>query len=359
VLDEQMAEDSFSDSIALFQEIGDATPALLWTTDTEGKNYWFNQGWLDFTGELQATAGVSSRYRHVHDEDRDSLIAAFEAAFEQQDSIEFEYRLNAQSGGFRWILERAAPRFGSPSSDGHPTFLGYVGVCVDITRQFDYRQRLADREKVMQQLHKISEQERSFLSCAIHDGLLQDVIGAEMFIQGISDLNAVAQQKRVAQIRNTLHSAISHGRKLISELRPMILDEQGLSGAVEVYAAALENRGTIKIDVECTVDSDISRTFWRGNVFRIIQEALNNVESHSKSATAKVRMSTKDGRLIVLIQDFGHGFDVESCKDSFGMRCMYERAEIYGGSVDIQSSDSGSTVSIDVPIPSIADVGLD
>ncbi len=353
-----MADDGFTDSIAPFQEIGDATPVLLWTTDTECKNYWFNKQWLEFTGQSQAIAGVASRYDQIHEEDRESLMAAFDAAFELSDSIEFEYRLLSSAGDYRWILERSAPRFCTSSTDGSQTFLGYVGVCVDITSQFDYRQRLTDRENVMQQLHNISDQERSFLSCAIHDGLLQDVIGAEMLIQGIVDLETAEQSKRVKQIRETLHSAISHGRRLISDLRPMILDEQGLASAVEFYAAELENRGNIKIDVECNVDNDVSLTFWRGNVFRIIQEALNNVESHSNSATAKVRITTKGRQLRIVVQDFGSGFDIEACKKSFGIQCMYQRAEIYGGSVDIQSSPSGSTVTIEVPIPSLAEVGL-
>lgn len=340
-----------SEQNARFREVGDSTPVLMWTTDASGICDWFNKPWLEFTGLELSTAVANGRFGSVPAEDREPAQAAFELASAQRDSIELEYRLQSRLGTYRWMLDRSVPRF-AVNGD----YVGYVGVCVDITYQYEYRQRLADREAVLKQLHSINEQERSFLSCAIHDGLLQDVIGGEMLVQGMADLDSDALEKRVAQVRETLRSAIAHGRRLIGELRPMILDEQGLVSAVEFYAAELENRGEIKINVQSDVQIDVSLTFWEGNVFRIIQEALNNVEAHSQSANAEVRMSTNDGRMRVIVRDFGVGFDVEAAADSFGLRCMFERAEIYGGSLSIDSSPTGTMVALDVPVPPLSDV---
>lgn len=333
-------------AVARFREIGDASPVMMWTTSIDGESEWFNRHWLEFTGQGLEQAVQDGRFSKMHVEDRDAARIAFEAATEFQDSIQIEYRLLSHSGDYHWFVDRAGPRF-----DETGKFSGFVGVCIDISNQITYRERLALRESVMHQLHAISERERSFLACAIHDGLLQDVIGSDMLIQSVRGMEEEAQTRRIQQIRETLKSAIKHGRRLISDLRPMILDEQGLASAVEYYAAEIENRSNIKINVASDLPKEVSLTFWRGNVFRIIQEALNNVEAHSGSPTATVNMVSDSSRLSVHIEDHGAGFDVAEHDESFGIRCMKDRAEIYGGSVEIESDVRGTRVIIHVPIP--------
>lgn len=333
--------------------MGDSAPVPMWASDDKGACNWFNQSWLDFTGKTQDVSVRDGRFFGVHEEDRQAAKSAYLAAFALRDSMELEYRLATADGSYRWVLERSAPRL-----NDRQQFVGYVGVCTDITYQIAYRNKLADRELVMRQLHSISERERSFLSCAIHDGLLQDIIGAEMLVQSIVGKELKIQQQYVAKIRETLHSAIGHGRRLIGELRPMILDEQGLFSAVQFYAAEVESRASIVVTVSGSFDSDVTLGLWEGNVFRIIQEALNNVEMHSQTKTADVNLSVANGRLQVTIQDYGCGISDQSEKETLGINGMRERAEIYGGSLSLASTVKGTIVTLEVPIPPLA-TGLD
>lgn len=330
-----------------FTSIADAAPILMWSTGVNGQCDWFNRNWLDFTGETMESALAQGRSATVHPDDREPAMSAFMAALELRDSIELEYRLTRHDGSYCWMLDRSAPRF-----DASGDFAGYVGVCGDISRDYELRRCAAEREQMMQQLNDIGERERSFLSCAIHDGILQDIIGADMLMQARDGLDQDGLKAKLDRARTTLGSAINHGRRLISELRPMILDERGLISAIEFYAAELQNRGTVKIDVRNLSANEIASPLWSGNVFRIVQAAMNNIESHSESATAVIEISQANGEFRVVVSDAGVGFDAEAAHDSFGFRCMRERAGLFGGTVVIASElGKGCTVTIDIPLP--------
>ena len=331
------------------QTIAKAAPILIWATDPKGRCEWFNARWLEFTGNTLESALVGGRCGNAHPEDREAAISAFRAAFELKDSIELEYRLHHHDGNYRWVLDRSTPRY---EEDG--SFAGYVGVCLDITHEYEYRQRLGERERMLACLHEINDRERMFLSCAIHDGILQDIIGTDMLLHNVDKLEPEKLNDRLVLARKTLKSAIRHGRRLISELRPMILDEQGLVSAIEFLGAELENRGTLDIKVSSSVPRDeLFAPFWSGNVFRIVQGALNNIELHSNSPTAQVTISADaKQQFCVVVEDEGVGFDVDANQSSFGIRCMRERAELFGGSVEIASTiGEGSRVTIRVPFP--------
>jgi|GEM_PF-5192712 len=334
-------------SVASSQTIANSAPVLIWSTNEKGRCGWFNEHWLDFTGQTFESALAVGRCGRIHPEDRDQVLAAFAAAFELSDSIQLEYRLQKHDGTYRWMLDRSAPRF-----DEQSNCLGYVGVCVDVTHEYEFRQRLADRERMLAVLHDINDRERSFLACAIHDGILQDIIGADMLLQNLP-VDAEASAKVVA-IRETLRSALRHGRRLISELRPLILDEQGLFSAIEFYAAEIENRGTVSFHIRNELPDLQLCGLWAGNVFRIVQSAMNNIESHSECESASIDIRrTADEQLLIKVSDEGVGFDLEQYRNSFGIRCICERAELFGGSVEfVTSPGNGCHVELCVPMPS-------
>lgn len=334
-----------------FQAIANTAPALIWVTDRDGRCDWFNRRWLDFTGSTMEAALIRGRFGNTHPDDQESAIRSFQAAIAQRNPIEVTYRLRNATGEYRWILDRAFPRY-----DRDGGFAGYVGTCIDISRERECVDQLAAREAVMRQLHDLNEREKSFMSYAIHDGLLQDIIGADMLLQSCESLSPEKRAERIQWARRTISSAVSHGRRLISELRPTILDEQGLVCAIEYYAAELENRSKLCVTVTSDLTRKICCSLWECNVFRIVQEALNNVESHSGVSSATVHVDQREDRLCVSIRDGGVGFDVQQVSDSFGMLCMRERASIFDGFVSIESATGeGTTIHVEVPLPECSD----
>ncbi|HEX2641035.1 MAG TPA: PAS domain S-box protein, partial [Pyrinomonadaceae bacterium] len=124
-----------------FRIITDASPVLVWMSGTDKLCYYFNKSWLDFVGRTLEQESGNGWADNVHPEDFHRCLHIYMTSFDSRQPFEMEYRLKHRSGEYRWILDRAIPRF---SADG--TFEGYVGGCLDIHEQkeaAEARNRLA------------------------------------------------------------------------------------------------------------------------------------------------------------------------------------------------------------------------
>jgi two-component system, sensor histidine kinase len=120
-----------------FRNMADHSPVLLWLARTDGLCTFFNQTWLNFTGRtLEQEWGIGWA-EGVHPADFQHCVETYIAAFNKRHVFEMEYRLRRADGEYRWVLDRATPRY---TPDG--TFAGFVGSCIDIT----------DRKKAEQDL---------------------------------------------------------------------------------------------------------------------------------------------------------------------------------------------------------------
>jgi PAS domain S-box-containing protein len=141
------------DSEARFRELADTTPALMWTTDRDGRVTFVNRGWLRFTGRTLEEEQGDTFAMSAHPEDRPALIEAWRRAMARREEFTAEYRLRTASGDYRWVLEVGVPRFVGGE------FAGFVGTATDIherrsmeevLRQSEARFRaLADTAPVM------------------------------------------------------------------------------------------------------------------------------------------------------------------------------------------------------------------
>jgi signal transduction histidine kinase len=134
-------------------------------------------------------------------------------------------------------------------------------------------------------------------------------------------------------------------------MRPARLEERGLTAAVRDLAGQSGFPVRVHIGPELDPLPDLEPTVTVG-VYRIVQEALANAARHSGAAVAHVWIGAPDGRLAVLIADDGCGFDPGAAVDpGIGLAGMYERAELLGGHLSIQSAiDHGTRVSLDLPL---------
>lgn len=139
---------------ARFRNMADASPVLLWMSRPDGLCTFFNQTWLEFTGRtLEEEWGVSWA-ENVHFEDFEACMETYASAFNERRRFEMEYRLRRKDGEFRWLLDRATPRY---TPDGQ--FAGYIGSCVDIT----------ERRQLELELREAIEARDDFLSVASHE----------------------------------------------------------------------------------------------------------------------------------------------------------------------------------------------
>ncbi len=229
---------------------------------------------------------------------------------------------------------------------------GGVAVLRDITDQKRYQERLLAEEALLRKLLELQEQDRKLVSYELHDGLLQYVIGAKLIVEALYHASTGKQRETAEAVRHLLGNAIEEGRAMISGLRPMIIDEQGIIGAIQYLISDQPNQ---HIDIRFThgVQFDRLDPRFEQTVYRIVQEALTNVRRHSGAEAATVDITQQQGHLHIEVRDSGSGFvPAHVPSDRFGIRGIQERARLFGGSAKIISAPGeGATVSVTIPLP--------
>ena len=153
----------------------------------------------------------------------------------------------------------------------------------------------------------------------------------------------------MTDLKETAHQALKETRLLVYELRPPILEQEGLAGALQHRLDAVEKRAGVQADmvVEGTLDlpSDLE-----AELYRVAQEALNNALKHAAASSVTIRLCAADGRITLQISDDGIGFDVAAENAShasagMGLVSIRERVQALGGDLMV-TSDLGRGTSI-------------
>ena len=219
-------------------------------------------------------------------------------------------------------------------------------------QQRDEEQLISDQE-LLRRLLELQERDRRMVAHDIHDGILQDIIGAHLLVQSVPNpFGTTVDDSTVNRVGGLLRKAINEGRRLIREMRPMVLDEQGVVEAIQHLIADFEEHAGLVVAFDDHVQFDRLDPRLEGVIFRIVQESLNNVEKHAQTNYAAVRLTQQDDMLEVVIRDHGVGFVPAKVKRRrFGLRGIRERARLMGGVATIESKPShGTTVSVQFPI---------
>src|SRR5574341_526223 len=203
-------------------------------------------------------------------------------------------------------------------------------------------------------------EERTRIACEIHDGLVQSLAGVNFKLDlclGQSRKNPKACQATLRETKAQLKLAIQEARQVIFNLRPLHYDRLELIPALTNYLKSYETQYRIK--TEFSVSGDETMLFPRTKIFlfRIVQEALSNVQKHAKADQVAVQLSITPDALTATITDNGVGFDVDVVSrdpekwDHFGVRGIVERARLVGGEARIESKKGrGTKVVIQVPL---------
>ena len=213
--------------------------------------------------------------------------------------------------------------------------------------------KLKTNERLLLRLLDLQEKERQMVAHDIHDGLVQEVVGAHMHVQSIhSATDRETIEATLDRVGSLLNRALAEGRRLIRDLRPLVLDESGVVEAIKHLVADEQKYKDLVVAFHHDVQFDRLEPKLEGVIFRIIQEALNNVILHGQTEHAAVQLTQLKGMLHLVVRDQGVGFDPEQVsQDRFGLRGIRERARLFGGEVQIESAPGeGTTVRVQLPI---------
>jgi signal transduction histidine kinase len=216
-------------------------------------------------------------------------------------------------------------------------------------RQLAAREQAA--EKFAEQVIAAQEAERRRLAGDIHDGITQRLVSLAFHLDAagnaISDDAAVAATE-LARARELTDLAMDEARAAIAGLRPPILDDLGLADGLASLARSI---GQVDVRVsgsDCPLPEHVVIA-----LYRIAQEALQNVVKHAQATRAQVQLRCDASSAVLRVTDDGQGFDVgtrSGNETSYGLRSMAERAELVGGRFTVTSRPGlGTTVTATVP----------
>ena len=213
---------------------------------------------------------------------------------------------------------------------------------------------LAQQATILRRLIAVQENEKQTLCHEFHDGLIQYAVGALMICesyQARSTAHSAADTRDIEYAASSLRKGIEDGRRVIRGIRPAVLDDVGLSAAIEEILADWTDPS---LHVTVTIDPQANRLppELQTTLYRITQEALANVRKHSHSKTVSIGLFVSDTLVQLKVQDTGDGFEPDNTKTGgFGLLGMKERAKLAGGEVRIVSRrGAGTTVICTVPL---------
>lgn len=203
-------------------------------------------------------------------------------------------------------------------------------------------------------------EERTRIACEIHDGLVQNLAGVNFKLEHCQELirkDPKAGQEVLRETKDQLKMAIQEARQVIFNLRPLHYDLLELIPGITNYLKSYETQYRIK--AKLSVSGDETMLFPRTKIFlfRIVQEALSNVQKHAKADRVSVQIVIGRDALTAIIMDNGIGFDVVAVSRDpekwahFGLRGIIERAKLIGGNARIESKKGrGTRIAVDVPL---------
>lgn len=298
--------------------------------------------------ETMTRLGVEESLANVHPDDRPTILRAIQAALGNQPPTRITYRVVLPEAGIRWV-ELMGRVFADAA--GRPTVVHGVGF--DVTEQRAAYEELSRRKTILRRLIEVQENERQTLCRELHDGLIQYAIGAKMQLDSIRDeADPAVRVERVAAAVDCLARGIAEGRQVIRGVRPAVLDDLGLSAAIEDLGEQMAAAG---IAVEMSLDAGLDDIppHLCNTIYRVVQEALTNVRKHAGTDRATVEVRRSADEVQVWVRDRGPGFDVEDARGrGFGIVGMTERARLAGGTFWIESRPGiGTQVNVGLPVP--------
>lgn len=197
-------------------------------------------------------------------------------------------------------------------------------------------------------------EERDRISKELHDGVIQSIYSVGLSLQGSVGLlrrDPENAEQRIQAAIAELDNVVRDVRSYIFELQPHLVEEKGLSAAIEELARDFEinTMGGIKVEIPDEAVTQLDATT-QGHVIQVIREVLSNIARHAQANEVFVGITTFPDQIVVTVEDDGVGFDVESVRRGHGLRNMEERAARLGGTIEIETrSPEGTRHLLNIP----------
>ena len=259
-----------------------------------------------------------------------------------------EHRLRRHDGEYRWVVTAGVPRY-----DVDGSFVGYIGTAVDITER-----KLAEEalSTVSQKLIEAHEEESTRIARELHDDVNQRLAMVSVrlgYLKQSPPASAADLEQEIGDVSQEIANLVADIQALSHDLHPPKLELLGLEAAAAGFCEELSNRHGVTIDVHFenipqALPREISLC-----LYRVLQEALQNVVKHSVSRHAHVSLNGHIDTISLTVKDSGAGFHPHEAMrgPGLGLTSMKERLKVIGGQLSIHSQPGrGTTIHAVAPL---------
>jgi PAS domain S-box-containing protein len=355
-------EEALKESEERYQRITTNVPGMVFKMKRdEGAAPQFlyvSQGSLAVTGKDPDTivANASSFFDLLSEPDRANLHATLNESAQHLTTWNWAGRLQPpHEAAEKWVVIRAKPR-----ADENGTTV-WDGVVFDDSQsrlaQLELERSREESRSLSRHLQTIREEEKARIAREVHDELGSTLTGLRIDLDWLIDHEATAPEsarKKYAAMLTLVQNAVAATRKIVTDLRPSILDDLGLASAVRWQVGEYRKHSETVFNLqlpESDLDIDRDRALV---LFRIFQETMTNVSRHANATRVDISLAQTDGGYVMQIRDNGIGIATLDMRKptSHGIRGMRERTEQFGGSLSVSGEPgAGTSVVVTIPLP--------
>ncbi|MDD5468036.1 MAG: HAMP domain-containing protein, partial [Anaerolineales bacterium] len=220
------------------------------------------------------------------------------------------------------------------------------------------RERELLRRQLLERVIAAQEEERRRISRELHDSTSQSLTSLMVGLRALENAcNTPQVQCHTQELRQVVGQVLEDVHTLAVQLRPSVLDDLGLSAALERLIQEWQKRHNIQADVVVHLAGERLPEAIETALYRILQEALTNVARHAQARSVSVLVERRAQDVVAVIEDDGSGFDAHRAHANghLGLAGIRERAELLGGSLTIESNPgSGTSLYIQLPLAQLA-----